>query len=117
MKKLLLTSAICFLAVALMAQLSQPVDHSHMHDSAMMHDCDHQQDNQSAATTQPQTNPYAGTSAGLTDGQRAQYLNGEGMGFAKPAEMNHYPGPRHVLQNAEPHEAIACANCRDPEVV
>lgn len=53
------------------------------------------------AGQQTQTNPYAGTSAGLTDAQRAQYLDGEGMGFAKPAEMNHYPGPRHVLQNAD----------------
>jgi Spy/CpxP family protein refolding chaperone len=53
------------------------------------------------ANQQPQTNPYAGTSAGLSDAQRAQFLNGEGMGFAKPAEMNHYPGPRHVLQNAD----------------
>ena len=25
------------------------------------------------------------------------YLNGKGMGFAKAAELNHYPGPRHVL--------------------
>src|SRR3972149_5532362 len=24
-------------------------------------------------------------------------LNGEGMGLAKAAELNHYPGPRHVL--------------------
>lgn len=28
------------------------------------------------------------------------YLNGEGMGFAKAAELNHYPGPRHVLDLA-----------------
>lgn len=26
---------------------------------------------------------------------------GRGMGFAKPAELNHYPGPRHVLDLAE----------------
>lgn len=25
------------------------------------------------------------------------YLKGKGMGFAKAAELNHYPGPRHVL--------------------
>jgi len=25
------------------------------------------------------------------------YLNGEGMGLAKAAELNHYPGPKHVL--------------------
>jgi Spy/CpxP family protein refolding chaperone len=27
-------------------------------------------------------------------------LNGEGMGAAKTAELNHYPGPRHVLDLA-----------------
>lgn len=26
------------------------------------------------------------------------YLTGEGMGFAKAAELNHYPGPKHVLE-------------------
>lgn len=26
-------------------------------------------------------------------------LAGEGMGFAKAAELNHYPGPRHVLDD------------------
>ena len=62
--------------------------------------CDHQHHMDGHPSAQPQTNPYAATSAGLTDAQRAQYLSGEGMGFAKPAEMNHYPGPRHVLQNA-----------------
>jgi hypothetical protein len=25
------------------------------------------------------------------------YMAGKGMGFAKAAELNHYPGPRHVL--------------------
>ena len=29
------------------------------------------------------------------------YLTGQGMGFAKAAELNHYPGPKHVLQLAE----------------
>ncbi|HEX8633219.1 MAG TPA: periplasmic heavy metal sensor [Pyrinomonadaceae bacterium] len=27
-----------------------------------------------------------------------QLLNGQGMGLAKAAELNHYPGPRHVLE-------------------
>jgi hypothetical protein len=27
-------------------------------------------------------------------------LNGRGMGFAKAAELNHYPGPKHVLELA-----------------
>jgi Spy/CpxP family protein refolding chaperone len=28
-------------------------------------------------------------------------LNGEGMGLAKPAELNSYPGPRHLLEVAD----------------
>jgi len=27
-------------------------------------------------------------------------LSGQGMGFAKTAELNHYPGPKHVLELA-----------------
>ena len=29
------------------------------------------------------------------------YLEGKGMGYAKAAELNHYPGPRHVLDLAD----------------
>lgn len=29
------------------------------------------------------------------------YLAGQGMGFAKAAELNQYPGPKHVLELAE----------------
>lgn len=29
------------------------------------------------------------------------YLNGKGMGYAKAAELNHYPGPKHVLDLAQ----------------
>ena len=29
------------------------------------------------------------------------YLGGKGMGLAKAAELNHYPGPRHVLDSAK----------------
>jgi len=29
------------------------------------------------------------------------YLKGRGMGYAKAAELNHYPGPRHVLDLAD----------------
>jgi Spy/CpxP family protein refolding chaperone len=39
--------------------------------------------------------------AAMSDEQRSQYLNGEGMGLAKAAELNHYPGPRHVLDIAD----------------
>jgi len=29
------------------------------------------------------------------------YLEGQGMGLAKAAELNHYPGPKHVLELSE----------------
>jgi Spy/CpxP family protein refolding chaperone len=38
-----------------------------------------------------------GTPTALTAEQVKQLLNGEGMGLARPAELNGYPGPRHVL--------------------
>ena len=37
----------------------------------------------------------------LTLQQLAALRNGEGMGMAKAAELNHYPGPKHVLELAE----------------
>lgn len=48
--------------------------------------------------------PYAGeekhTIKTLADEERQALLNGQGMGLAKAAELNHYPGPRHVLDLA-----------------
>ena len=49
--------------------------------------------------------PYAGqqtrTIKALSDDEIAALLNGEGMGFAKAAELNGYPGPAHVLTLAQ----------------
>lgn len=48
--------------------------------------------------------PYAGqhrqSLKAISAEEIAMYLAGEGMGFAKPAELNHYPGPRHVIDLA-----------------
>ena len=45
--------------------------------------------------------PYAGQESrdikALSKAEIDSYLNGKGMGFAKVAELNHYPGPLHVL--------------------
>jgi hypothetical protein len=45
--------------------------------------------------------PYAGQQArqvkALSDEDIAALRNGEGMGMAKAAELNGYPGPTHVL--------------------
>jgi Spy/CpxP family protein refolding chaperone len=48
---------------------------------------------------------YAGREASeipsLTEDQLEQLRNGDGMGMALPAELNHYPGPKHVLELAD----------------
>ncbi len=50
--------------------------------------------------------PYAGQQdrpiKALNADEQADLLDGKGMGLAKAAELNGYPGPRHVLELAEP---------------
>lgn len=50
--------------------------------------------------------PYAGQEArdikALSPEEVRALQAGSGMGLAKAAELNHYPGPRHVLDLAEP---------------
>ena len=49
--------------------------------------------------------PYAGQEQreikSLSASEIGQIRNGEGMGLARAAELNHYPGPRHVLELAD----------------
>ncbi len=49
--------------------------------------------------------PYAGQESraikALSPGEQADLLAGKGMGFAKVAELNGYPGPAHVLELAD----------------
>ena len=51
------------------------------------------------------SSPYAGqeqrTIKALSADEQAELLDGKGMGFAKAAELNGYPGPRQVLDMAE----------------
>lgn len=51
-----------------------------------------------------ETQPYAGQQAreikALTAEEIQAYLAGAGSGFAKAAELNHYPGPMHALESA-----------------
>jgi hypothetical protein len=50
--------------------------------------------------------PYAGQEHRLIKSLSPQDVealkNGEGMGFAKLAELNNFPGPKHVLDLAQP---------------
>jgi hypothetical protein len=54
---------------------------------------------------QAQHQPYAGHEArdikALSAEEVKQYLSGAGMGFARSAELNHFPGPMHVLELAD----------------
>ncbi|HUP19191.1 MAG TPA: periplasmic heavy metal sensor [Gemmatimonadota bacterium] len=49
--------------------------------------------------------PYAGEEAraikALSEDEVREYLEGEGMGWAMAAELNHYPGPRHAIDLAD----------------
>ena len=51
-----------------------------------------------------EASPYVGQERreikALSKEEVGGYLSGDGMGFAKAAELNHYPGPKHVLQLA-----------------
>jgi hypothetical protein len=48
--------------------------------------------------------PYSGQETrdikALSDDERRRLLAGHGMGMALPAELNRYPGPKHVLELA-----------------
>ena len=54
------------------------------------------------ATAPVQISPYVGqerrTLKSLSDQEIADILAGRGVGLARPGELNHYPGPLHVLQ-------------------
>ena len=57
------------------------------------------------ATTVNTVSPYKGQQTrnikALSQDAIDGYLSGKGMGLAKTAELNHYPGPRHVLDLSE----------------
>ena len=59
----------------------------------------------SAVTAFASNSPYPGEQLraikALSEGEINSLLNGRGMGFAKAAELNHYPGPKHVLDLAD----------------
>lgn len=54
----------------------------------------------------PAPSPYAGQQhrgiKALSDQEVQDLLAGRGMGYAKTAELNGYPGPLHVLELADP---------------
>jgi Heavy-metal resistance len=59
-----------------------------------------------ACAHSPSLSAYAGQQTraikALSPNEQADLLAGKGMGLAKAAELNGYPGPMHVLELAEP---------------
>lgn len=59
----------------------------------------------SVGMVQASESPYAGQEKraikALSQQEIDDYINGRGMGTSKVAELNRYPGPRHVLDEAE----------------
>src|SRR5712691_2371518 len=64
-----------------------------------------------ASGVHAQTSPYAGEQQrsikALSERDIAELQSGHGMGLAKSAELNGYPGPAHVLELAAPLELTA----------
>lgn len=58
-----------------------------------------------AQTLTPTPGPYAGQQhssiPGLTEKEIASYREARGMGLARPADINGYPGPLHALEQAD----------------
>jgi Spy/CpxP family protein refolding chaperone len=59
-----------------------------------------------SATAEPSPSPYAGQQGreikALSEQEMADLIAGRGLGLAKAAELNSYPGPAHVLELADP---------------
>ena len=64
--------------------------------------------------------PYAGEQSrdikALSDDEIRGYLSGQGMALAKAGELNHYPGPLHVLELAEQLKLTAAQRRRTEEI-
>ena len=74
-----------------------------------------------AAAGAQHAQPYAGQDTreikSLSKEEVQQYLSGAGMGFAKAAELNQYPGPMHALELAEKLELTAEQRSRTQELM
>jgi Spy/CpxP family protein refolding chaperone len=73
-----------------------------------------------SAFAQQKPSPYAGQETrdikALSDEDIRAYLNGLGMALAKAGELNHYPGPMHVLEFAEPMKLSDAQKRRTEEI-
>jgi Heavy-metal resistance len=81
--------AFCAVFMPAISAFSQHTDHQH-----------------SAATHAPTASAYAGEQTrsikALSASETKGWLEGQGMGLARAAELNGYPGPMHVLELRRP---------------
>lgn len=54
----------------------------------------------SSSEAQPSAGEQTGVVKSLSDDDARALRSGAGMGLARPAELNHYPGPKHVIDLA-----------------
>jgi Spy/CpxP family protein refolding chaperone len=95
------------LALATSAALGAGAQHATHHGAAPQAATAPGAGSHGAAQHGPQsgTAPYAGQQSrdikALSEDEVQGYLAGAGMGFAKAAELNRYPGPMHALEHAQ----------------
>ena len=75
-----------------------------------------QHDAQQHAEHSPYADQEMSEVPSLTQTQLEQLRNGDGMGLALPAELNHYPGPKHVLEFADDLELTVEQRTRTEEI-
>jgi Spy/CpxP family protein refolding chaperone len=73
-----------------------------------------------AAASAAEPTPHAASQEhgikALSPEQIENYLTGRGMGMALPAELNGYPGPRHVLELADELDLTAAQRARTEQL-
>ena len=57
----------------------------------------HHHSHEDLETTSPYVEQLDSSVRGLSDEEVSELLNGKGAGYARMAELNGYPGPRHIL--------------------
>lgn len=93
MKHLMKMFEASLFALFISVSFAQEKPEAEKNGNTIMHHMDHKHHNHKSNYVTEINNEIKA----LTDEELNQLLNGEGMGLAKAAELNNYPGPRHVL--------------------
>ena len=76
----IVVESLVLMGVLAMASVSAPAQHAH--------------------GTSPYAHARSADVASLSPEEVHELRNGEGMGLARAAELNHFPGPKHLLELA-----------------